>query len=205
MGMIRKLILEARDRLDRKEERNNLIFRRFFNVLPKETERVFIFVGTGSEASTLPIIEKLLDMGISVFCPKVIGRDIEFFEIKALSDLAPGRYNIPEPDVEEPGRLIEEIVEEKAAYPDDSISCLMVMPGVVFDETGGRMGYGAGMYDRYLENRPCFKIALAYEVQVREKPLVLMPTDVKIDALITERCLRRFSGDKGERQPGGDA
>lgn len=204
MGMIRKLMLEARDRLDRKEERNSLIMRRFFCFLPKETERVFIFAGTGSEVSTLPIIERLLEEGISVFCPKVIGRNIEFFRIGSVSDLVPGVHNIPEPDIAEEGRPIEDIIREKAVYPDDSPACLMVMPGVVFDEDGGRMGYGAGMYDRYLEHRPCYKVALAFEVQVCEKPLVLRTTDVPIDALITERCVRKWPRGEENGPGGGD-
>lgn len=192
MGLIRKLMIETRNRLDRKEERSAEIAKLFFSHLPEDVKKVFIFAGVDSEVQTLGIIEELIKKGIRVYCPKVCVRDIHFFEVSSLSDLQPGYHRIPEPAVEEEDRDLEKIAAEKAVDPTDTPDCLMVMPGVVFDETGGRMGYGAGMYDRYLAKHPCRKIGLAYEIQVRESPLYLKPTDIRVDALITEKCYRSW-------------
>ena len=191
MGLIRKLMIEARNRLDNKEERWEAINKSFFEYLPDTVKQVFIFGSYNSEVSTDALITELLRRNITVACPKVVARDIHFFTISALSDMKPGYHQIPEPDVQEEGRDIEEIFAEKEVFPADDASCLMVVPGVVFDEEGGRMGYGAGMYDRYLSVHPCRKLGLAYEIQVRDK-LSLKDTDVRIDALITEKKIRQW-------------
>ena len=43
---------------------------------------------------------------------------------------------------------------------------LMAVPGVVFDENGGRIGYGKGYYDRILSEARCRVVALAFDFQV---------------------------------------
>ncbi len=192
MGLIRKLMLEARNRLEGREEKDEAIYERFFTELSDEVKTVFIYAGFGSEVSTTKIRETLLSRGITVCCPKVVDKDIYFFPIGKISDLEPGYFNIPEPVIGEDGRDIQEVIAEKAMEPSDTPDCLMVIPGSVFDEHGGRYGYGAGMYDRYLISHPCRKLALAYEIQVRPKPLSLKPTDVRVDALLTEERFLEF-------------
>ena len=192
MGLTRKLMIEMRNRVEGREEKNHRIFEFFMELLPEETEKVFIYVGAGSEVSTAAIRGELLARGIKLFCPKVVDGNVYFFPVLSPSDLKSGYHKIPEPDVEEEGRDIQEIIEEKSVTPTDTPDCLMVMPGVVFDEQGGRLGYGAGMYDRYLQKHPCRKVALAFEVQVRKKPLPLKPTDVPVDILVTEDRILRF-------------
>lgn len=61
------------------------------------------------------------------------------------------------------------------------------MPGVAFDRHGGRVGYGAGFYDIFLNkmNRSVDKIALAYQFQVLNK-VPMNEMDVVIDGIITE-------------------
>lgn len=192
MGLLRKLMIELRNRLEEKDERNRKINESFFEFLPEEVTKVFIYAGFGSEVPTNEIREELLRRGISVCCPKVIDGNIQFFQIREMSDFAPGYHNIPEPRIEEEGKDLETVISEKAVFPTDSSDCLMVMPGVAFDREGGRFGYGAGMYDRYLMAHPCRTLALAYEIQVREKPLELKETDVRMNALITEKEVRIF-------------
>jgi 5-formyltetrahydrofolate cyclo-ligase len=70
---------------------------------------------------------------------------------------------------------------------------LVVVPGVAFDPAGGRVGRGAGHYDRLLAGagRACARVGLAFEFQV----LAGVPTsghDVGMDVIVTEqRTLRR--------------
>jgi 5-formyltetrahydrofolate cyclo-ligase len=55
-----------------------------------------------------------------------------------------------------------------------------------FDRTGGRIGYGAGYYDRFLSKNPGLrKIGIAFACQEIEK-LPVDETDMPMDFIITE-------------------
>jgi 5-formyltetrahydrofolate cyclo-ligase len=64
----------------------------------------------------------------------------------------------------------------------------VLVPGLVFDPLGGRIGYGAGYYDRLLAAWPTPTpplIAAAFELQVVAAVPVL-PTDRRVDLVVTE-------------------
>jgi 5-formyltetrahydrofolate cyclo-ligase len=65
---------------------------------------------------------------------------------------------------------------------------LIIVPGVAFDETGGRIGYGGGYYDRLLPRvkglRPI--VALAYEEQIYDD-LPRAEHDIEMDIVLTDR------------------
>jgi 5-formyltetrahydrofolate cyclo-ligase len=66
---------------------------------------------------------------------------------------------------------------------------LIVVPGLGFDVSGGRLGRGGGFYDRFL-SRPgvrAWKVAVGLDEQVVEPPLAvpMEPWDVRVDALVT--------------------
>ncbi|MDF2943696.1 MAG: hypothetical protein K0S01_2554 [Herbinix sp.] len=83
----------------------------------------------------------------------------------------------------------KELYMDKATnlYDETKIDNLMLLPGLAFDPTGNRIGYGAGYYDRYLSTYPpdhFYKIALAYDFQIKEK-IIASEYDVKADAILT--------------------
>ena len=62
------------------------------------------------------------------------------------------------------------------------------MPGLVFDPDGGRIGYGAGYYDRLLGSWPAPApplVAAAFDLQVVPAVPVL-PTDRRVAIVVTE-------------------
>ena len=61
------------------------------------------------------------------------------------------------------------------------------MPGVTFDRTGRRLGYGGGYYDRLLPLLPAQapRIAGAFHVQIVER-VPAGPHDMTVDAIVTE-------------------
>lgn len=65
---------------------------------------------------------------------------------------------------------------------------LVLIPGLAFDETGSRLGYGGGWYDRFSSRlRPDVKLAgLCYEEQV-VRSLPAEPHDLRLDLIITDR------------------
>ena len=70
----------------------------------------------------------------------------------------------------------------------DAPETLFLIPGVAFDESGGRLGRGGGWYDRLLPRfSRASRCGLAYALQVVER-LPLDPWDVSMDTIITERA-----------------
>ncbi len=63
---------------------------------------------------------------------------------------------------------------------------VMFCPLLGFTSSGGRIGYGAGFYDRWLEeNRPALAIGLAWDCQL-EEDLPLEPHDQSLDLVVTQ-------------------
>lgn len=64
-----------------------------------------------------------------------------------------------------------------------------ILPGLAFDERGGRLGYGGGHYDGILKNANprAVKIGVCFDWQVTEKPLPLEPHDICADWVVTEK------------------
>ena len=69
----------------------------------------------------------------------------------------------------------------------ESADTLFLVPGVAFDEAGGRLGRGRGWYDRALTGfERAARVGLAFEVQI--VPSVPATSwDVSMDAVVTER------------------
>jgi len=175
----RKYIIEKRDELDKvvKSQRNAKIITKLTDSkYYRCAQTIFVFVSFGSEVDTHGFIEQSLKDGKTVGVPKIITKEqgIEVLKITGLGDLKPGYYGILEP------------VEGCQPIASDDID-LIIMPGVAFDRSGGRIGYGAGYYDRYLAamTKSVRKIALGYSFQV----LDYVPTedfDIRIDGIITD-------------------
>ena len=69
---------------------------------------------------------------------------------------------------------------------------LVICPGTAFDESGSRLGMGAGYYDRFLPKcvNAVFVLA-AFEAQ-RADEVPQEETDVPMDLIVTEETVRRI-------------
>ena len=66
---------------------------------------------------------------------------------------------------------------------------VVIMPGVAFDKTGNRIGYGKGYYDKYFSKYPDLcKIAIAFSLQIVSE-IQADKFDVKADCVITESVI----------------
>lgn len=141
---IRKRILEKRDALSetqRKKENDAIYDLVRQSSAYKQADELLVFSSFGSEADTFRIAKEALCEGKTLYYPLVTGDEMEFYRVDAISALKPGFRGILEPEASDETRL--------KPRPDQNI--LMLMPGVVFDRSGGRIGYGGGFYDKYLE------------------------------------------------------
>ena len=94
-------------------------------------------------------------------------------EINSFDDLSPGALGVLEPSPEKRIRITPESIN------------LVIIPGVAFDLQGGRIGYGKGYYDRFLEQTKAFRLALAFDFQIIDK----VPTekhDVPMNGILSE-------------------
>lgn len=180
--LLRKKILACRDRLTPEEMHhksraiaNNLWTLEHFS----QSRTVFVYVNFKSEVETLPLIRECLAKKMQISVPLTVpenARLIPYVIHDPDHDLQPGYCAIPEPIA---GRLNR--------FPPKDIE-VVILPGSVFDVHGGRLGYGGGYYDRFLEHEApqALRIGLAYECQVVEA-LPLLPHDQRLHFLITEK------------------
>lgn len=62
----------------------------------------------------------------------------------------------------------------------------MLIPGVVFDRAGGRLGRGKGYFDRTLADFKGTKVGLCYSLNLLDGALPLEAHDIKMNIIITE-------------------
>lgn len=107
--------------------------------------------------------------------------------LQSMDELVVGKWKILEPPRERWGEAGKEI------QPDELD--LVIVPGVGFSRTGGRMGNGQGYYDRLLERvrMNCPLIGLCYECQLFDD-LIVGPHDVFMDKVVTELAVYEGQG-----------
>lgn len=109
-----------------------------------------------------------------VFLPKVWLKEkkMTFHQIFSFSDLKPGPFGLLEPLKDNPMIPLEEIE-------------LIFVPGLAFDLSKGRIGYGGGFYDRVLPKIKGKKIGVAFSFQIFDS-LPFEFHDCKVDLIVTE-------------------
>lgn len=173
---IRRRILTLRSQLSETEREQKtaaitekIIHCRYF----QEAERIFCYIDFQGEAGTRRIIEEAWRLGKEVYAPRVSGDTMDFFEFDSYSELIPGTFGILEPS----GREAAETSQKR----------LMILPGVAFDKSRNRIGYGGGYYDKYLAVHPEIQtIGIAFELQLVEC-IEAENTDVKVKMIVTEK------------------
>jgi 5-formyltetrahydrofolate cyclo-ligase len=180
----RRCALEARDGLpEPMRERLAAAVRARALELPElaKAGTVMLFASFRTELDTRPIADWVLRAGKCLCLPRVLGpRRMAAYRVTDLAaDLAPGKWDIPEPRDGTP------------EVPPEAID-LVFVPGSAFDEQGGRCGYGGGFYDSFLPlTRPGTPwIALALEVQVVPR-ISCERHDLPVTAIVTERRVIR--------------
>jgi len=144
-----------------------------------KSNTVFVYVSFRSEVETLELIKTFLNLKKTVTVPitRIKEKRLDAIQITdPESDLIPGYCNIPEPR--------EELCLKQKMNPANID--IILLPGSVFDERGGRLGYGGGYYDRFVSAIPgALRIGLAFELQIVEKA-PLKSHDELLDLVITE-------------------
>jgi 5-formyltetrahydrofolate cyclo-ligase len=129
-----------------------------------------------SEWDTTLVAQAALDTGRQVVVPRVdtAARVLVLHRIDSLAgSVVPGYRGIPEPRPEAP-RVHPEAI------------ALALVPGVAFDATGARLGYGGGYYDRLLPllGAAVPRIAGAFDIQLVDA-VPSAAHDLTVDVVVT--------------------
>ena len=148
-----------------------------------QSKSIGLYLAIGSEVQTREIINYALDLGKTVLSPRIMSNDLRFYVVDQ-KDFEENSFDVNRFGIKEPK------IDNK---PADFID-LLIIPGIVFDTYGFRIGYGYGYYDKYLTiNKYSKSIGLAYDFQFIKKPIPILPHDRKIDVLITESGFNVFN------------
>lgn len=183
---IRSIVLRKRDEIPKiiRDVKDSLIKEKVFSI-PEflKADIIFFYASFRSEVETLSLIKESINMGKRVVLPKVDIKNqaLILYEIKDLNELKSGYMGIPEPSIFENRLFKLEDVD------------IIIAPGVAFDCSGNRLGYGGGYYDILLASmkKKIPIIGLAYEEQIVDSvPSELH--DVKVDMIITDKRIIRL-------------
>ena len=180
---LRKYIQNKRDCLSLKEreKRSKEAIEKFISTKYYiKAKSILIYYPFRSEIDTTIIIKDALSKDKKIILPKVDNNELSLYFVNDISvQLEKGNYSIMEP------------VPSLCRCAKVTDIDLAVMPGVCFDKSLNRLGYGGGFYDKllsYLPNR-VKKISLCFDIQVLSKNIPTSKNDKKIDILITESTI----------------
>ena len=150
------------------------VCRRLEELQPLKQAKVIMgFSSIRNEVNLRPWFQKLQNQGRTILLPRVEGENLQAVEFRPGEDMGRGSFGIQEP-LGEP-------------FAVDKID-VVIVPGLVFDANGYRLGYGKGYYDRFLPrlNQQCFKCGICYEFQVVDN-VYHHPGDVPVHWIVTDQ------------------
>lgn len=148
---------------------------------------VAIYAAVRGELGTATLDRGLRGRGVAVaypICPVDKSARVLAFALAAPTDLVPGTWDLAEPSEGAPRVAL------------DALDAF-VLPGLAFDRTGARLGWGGAYYDHTLAAAPrSLRIGFAHAFQVVPR-VPETNGDERVDVIVTELGARRT----GHRQP----
>ena len=176
--ILRKFLINRRKHLSRDYEEKNMSHVHLRPLLNNmNSDYVGSYIDYNSELSTNAIHKYLIEKNLNICLPKIDYQtnEINFFKYSTGTKLIKNKYNILEPEI------TNEIIFPK----------LVLVPLLAFNESGFRLGYGGGFYDKYFsfqEEKEIIKVGLGFSFQnIYEIPIERH--DQKLDWILTESYL----------------
>ncbi|BDU50887.1 5-formyltetrahydrofolate cyclo-ligase [Haliovirga abyssi] len=135
----------------------------------KNSKIIMSYMSIKNEVDTKWFNEAIIKNGKKLVLPIIDNNDeIQPILVKKLSKMKVGKYNILEP--------IGDVIEKQKID-------LIIVPGVGFDKSYNRIGFGKGYYDKFLKNYKGIKVGVAYDFQIVDK-IDADEYDVKMDMIL---------------------
>ena len=154
-----------RKTLDMDKISNNAVRLIRENSLYKKAENILIFYPMKYEVNLL----ELLEDNKNFYLPKVCGKRLLICPFKSGDKLEKSDFNILEPC---------------SISVNPNILNLIILPALMADEAGYRLGYGKGFYDRFLGENPDIKTILPIPKELFVTSLVHDDFDKTADIII---------------------
>lgn len=143
----------------------------------RRVRTILTYAASGHELDVGAVADALAERRVTVRYPRVAGDELEVVTVTGSDQLREGFRGLREPRGRDVG--------------GDDLDAVIV-PGLAFDPTGGRLGQGGGHYDRLLARLPAevLRIAIGFACQV--VPRVPQAShDEPVDIVVTERATYR--------------
>jgi len=134
----------------------------------QDIETLFVFWPKKFETNIQAVIQS---SGCEILLPRMTGESgvMNFHNYYSEGDLEINRFGIYEPKAHLPIRVPE-------------ANSLMIVPALAVDESGYRLGYGGGFYDRYLAKHPARTIACVLD-RFMMQTIPSDQNDISVDVL----------------------
>ena len=176
------IVAQRLDQISEEEltEKYNIIEHKLFEFANfMEAQLAFLYTPVANEIPTEGIIKKALQIEKMIALPVFTDAKNSFNLYKIGNynkDLVTGENDILEPDTEKCKRITLEEVD------------IAIIPGLAFDDKGGRIGFGNNYYSKLITKLPetCRKVSLAYEEQIVDQ-IQMESRKFTVDIIITDK------------------
>lgn len=167
---LRNTMLIIRKSVTNKKEKSTTIVEKIKKLdVYKKAKVIALYNSMPDEVNTKLLISVSLNNKI-VLLPKVIDNQMVFIKIDKDTKYTKSTLGILEP-----------IGEEYIGNID-----LIIVPGIAFDKSLNRLGFGKGYYDKYLRNKDIYKIGICFRKQLIDNVLV-NNLDIPVNLVVTEK------------------
>ncbi len=144
-----------------------------------DCENILCYYPSDNEVNLVPMYERLFLNARKLYFPKSAKDGVmDFYRVGSLFGFTEGLFGIKEPKL-----CTEKMLFDISAVNGKTVA---LVPGVLFDKSGNRIGHGMGYYDRYLScNADIIKIGVTYDEFVLDK-IEAKEHDVPMDYIVTE-------------------
>lgn len=153
-------------------ESSEIIFNSLLKIIEESQKfnTIMSYMSFENEVKTNQINNYIIRKGKKLILPKISNH-----ELIPIETSNPDNYEISKFGIKEPlGKIFNEKID------------IIIIPGIVFDKNGNRIGFGKGYYDKFLQKNNSCRIAVSYDFQVRD----FIPSeffDAKMNLIITEK------------------
>jgi len=141
----------------------------------KKARTIGVTIAQGFEWDTKPIIEAAWKDDKTIAAPKCTPKEkqLTFYQLDDYNQLEVVYYNLLEPKPEETLKVHKQEID------------VLIVPGLLFDRQGYRIGFGGGFYDRFLVDFPNTTLSMLHSRQLMDN-IPREAFDIPVQYLITE-------------------